>query len=123
MKEIILALIFLLIFIRPGMAQKQVMNSPDDFLQFDFEGNTNSDNYQFNGDGFSFEKGIDGQCLLIQSNGGFNSLKLESLPLDGRTSFSVQFWIKTTTKDPTLLLAQKEFANKGISAQKNTGWA
>ena len=87
-------------------------------LTFDFNGTLKSINHQFTGTGFSFANGIDKKALSISSN----SLELKNLSLNSKKSFTVQFWVQTTSKNPTVFLSQKEFLNKGINAQKNPGW-
>ena len=90
---------------------------------FDFEGNTKNEKYEFVGKGFTFERGIDGRSLFIQSNNTeFNNVTLQDLSFDGKKSFTVQFWLNSKSKKPSVLISQKEFLNKGILSQKNKGW-
>ena len=96
-------------------------NSPN--LQFDFENTLKSDSSQFTGKGYSFAKGIDGKALALNPKSGYQPLELGQVSLDGANDFSVQFWVKTTSKLPTVLLSQKDFTSKGILTQKNAGWA
>lgn len=91
-------------------------------LKFDFNKNLKSEGHEFSGHNYSFVKGIDGDALVLNSDRGYNSLKLDSLSLNGTKDFSVQCWIKTTSKKPTVFLSQKDFNNKSIGAQKNAGW-
>lgn len=93
-------------------------------LRLDFEDDTKSREYDLVGDGFSYEKGIDGHCLSICPTGNdFNHLVVKNLPFTEKTSFTVQFWVRSESTKPTVLISQKEFLNKGISSQKNKGWA
>ncbi|EAR01779.1 endonuclease/exonuclease/phosphatase family protein [Maribacter sp. HTCC2170] len=92
-------------------------------IRFNFNDNVSSEKYQLNGTDHNFEKGIDGQALVLKEDKGHYSLNLDSLALDGSKDFSVQFWIKTNSSKPTVFLSQKDFTNKGIIAQKNPGWA
>ena len=87
-------------------------------LTFDFNETLKGFNRQFTGATFSFAKGIDKEAIAISSN----HLELKNLSLDSKKSFTVQFWVQTTSKNPTVFLSQKDFLNKGISAQKNPGW-
>lgn len=91
-------------------------------LQFNFDGNLKSGNYQFTGNGHGFVAGLDGQALALSPVKGHNNLRLEHVPLDGTKDFSIQCWIKTRAKHPSVILSQKNFPNKGIVAQKNPGW-
>jgi len=92
-------------------------------LQFDFENNIKSKNIELNGKGYSFVQGVDGQALSLKPDNGYNNLNVCNLMLNGTKDFSIQCWIKTDSKNPTVFLSQKDFANKGITAQKNAGWA
>jgi endonuclease/exonuclease/phosphatase family metal-dependent hydrolase len=92
------------------------------YLKFNFNGTVKSANFQLVGNSFSFAKGINKQALVISSNTYFNNLTLKNLSLNGKSSFTVQFWIQTTSKNPTIFLSQKEFLNKGINSQKKPGW-
>ena len=87
-------------------------------LVFDFNGTVKSFNHEFKGSPVSFSKGIDKQALSVSST----NLELKNVSLDSKKSFTVQFWVQTTSKNPTVFLSQKEFLNKGITAQKNSGW-
>lgn len=97
------------------------LNKPS--VRFNFNDNIESNNYRLRGTNHSFDKGIEGQALVLDPDKGFTSLSLDSLSLDGSKDFSIQCWIKTTSKNPTVFLSQKDFTNKGIIAQKNAGWA
>mgnify|MGYP002639946325 CR=1 FL=1 len=99
-------------------SQNQVQKT----LKFDFNGTVKSFNSQFSGTDFSYTKGIDKQALSISSDKKFNHLELKNGSLTGEKSFTVQFWVQTTSKNPTIFLSQKEFLNKGIASQKNPGW-
>ena len=94
-------------------------NPPD--IKFDFDGTITSKDYRFEGQNPTFEKGIDRKALVLNPKN--NTLTLDQLTFDGAKDFSIQCWIQTTSKNPTVFLSQKEFKNKGIIAQKNAGWA
>ena len=111
-------LISLCLLVSCGIQEK---NQPD--IKFDFDGSIKNENYQLKGKGFAYNKGIDGQALVLNSNTGYNSLELNKLSLDGTEDFSIQCWIKTTSNNSTVFLSQKDFNNKSIIAQKNAGWA
>ena len=121
MKKIQYSIILLLLISQNTRSQNQ--DQDFEFLKFNFDRNTEAKNYTFIGDHFSYEDGLEGQSLSIQPNKGFSNLELDHMVLDGKQSFSIQFWIKTTSKNPTVFLSQKEFLNKGITAQQNSGWA
>ena len=70
----------------------------------------------------AFVKGLKGQALCIRPNDGFTSVSLNKLLLDGTKDFSIQYWIKTTSKKPTVFISHKNFTSKGMAAQKNAGW-
>ncbi len=92
-------------------------------LHFGFDNDLKSANAQFIGQEYTFVNGIDGPSLSLDSNKGFAHLKLEGVPLDGSNDFSLQCWVRTTSKTPEVLLSQKDFDNKGITAQQHKGWA
>jgi hypothetical protein len=71
----------------------------------------------------SYVRGIEGRAVRISPKTGCTYLHSDNLSLDGSTDFTIQFWTKTTSEKPTLLLSQKAFPSKGITAQKNSGWA
>ena len=56
-------------------------------IKFDFDGSIKHENYQLKGKGFDYNKGIDGQALVLNSNAGYNSLELNNLSLDGTRIF------------------------------------
>ncbi len=116
LKTNLLAFFFLMI---SGVIFAQ--NAP--LLQFNFEDNLKSGNYQFKGNGHTFKNGIDGKALVLNPDKGHTSLRLDGVPLDSTKDFSIQCWIKTTSTKPTVFLSQKDFNNKGINAQKKVGWA
>lgn len=102
----------------------EFMHEKDKTLtEFNFDENVKGGEHQFNGNGFSFVDGIDKEALSFNSEKGYNSLSLDSVSLDGTKDFSIQCWIKTASKNPTVFLSQKDFNNKSIPAQKNSGWA
>ncbi len=103
-------------------AQQDTPTANEKSIHFDFNKSIKKQNYTFEGSNYIFEKGIDKECLSLGFNGGFNQLTLDDLALDGKQSFTVQFWVKTTSKEPMVLLAQKQFSSKGIYDQKNAGW-
>lgn len=90
--------------------------------RFDFDKNVKSGEYRFNGNEFTFAEGIDGEAIYLSSDKEYSSLSLDSLSLNGTKDFSIQCWVKTTSKNPTVFLSQKDFDNKSISTQKNKGW-
>jgi endonuclease/exonuclease/phosphatase family metal-dependent hydrolase len=92
-------------------------------FHFDFEQNIKSDGNAFSGKGYSFVKGIRGKALKFDTNNQFNNLSLNGVFMDGSKDFSIQCWIKTSSKNSTVFLSQKNFDNKGISAQEHIGWA
>ena len=104
-------LIFLCLLLSCGIQEK---NQPD--IKFDFDGSIKNENYQLKGKAFAYNKGIDGQALVLNSNTGYNSLELNKLSLDGTEDFSIQCWIKTTSNNSTVFLSQKDFNNKSIIA-------
>ncbi len=116
LKTNLLAFFFLMI---SGVIFAQ--NNPN--LQFNFENNTKSGNHHFKGNGHTFINGIDGRAVALNPDKGYNSLSLDNVSLDGTKDFSIQCWVKTTSKNPTVFLSQKDFDNKGIITQKNVGWA
>lgn len=93
------------------------------YLTFNFDKNIKSGTHQFNGEEYAFTDGIRGDALSLSSGKDYQNLILNGLSLDETKDFSVQFWIKTTSDKPNLLLSQKDFENKGITTQKNAGWA
>ena len=123
MKNFLLAALCLLLCSNTGYSQVNTHKQEKAILQFNFENNIKSKNLKLNGKGYSFVKGVDGQALYIKPENGYNNLNVSNLILNGTKDFSIQCWIKTTSKNPTALLSQKEFTNKGITAQKNAGWA
>ena len=102
-----------------------VKEKDDALMRFDFDKNLKSKDYEFSGNDLSYVEGIEGHALVLNPNEGYNSLKIESdsLSLDGSKDFSIQCWIKTTSKNPTVFLSQKDFDNKSIRTQRNAGWA
>lgn len=90
---------------------------------FSFDENIKSEFYSFNGNDYGFAIGIEEQALSLAAANGFKPLYLDQLPFNNNKDFTVQFWVKTTSSSPTVLLSQKAFTNKGMTAQKNAGWA
>ena len=117
MKCLILAALCLLLCIFVGCSQDKTN------LQFDFENSVKSKNIELNGKGYSFVQGIEGQALCLKPDSGYINLNISDLMLNGANDFSIQCWIKTDSKNPTVFLSQKDFVNKGVSSQKNAGWA
>ncbi|GAB5554150.1 MAG: hypothetical protein Sapg2KO_37410 [Saprospiraceae bacterium] len=91
-------------------------------LLFNFDQDLKSGEYQWDSKDFSFREGLDGKGLCLEPNTGFPNLNLADFLLDGNEDFSIQFWVKTDSKRPMVLVSQKDFPDKGISAQKNKGW-
>ncbi|GGK45977.1 MULTISPECIES: endonuclease/exonuclease/phosphatase family protein [Flavobacteriaceae] len=119
MKQIV-SIILSLLMSNAVVSQTINNNTP---IQFSFNESLNCENYGFKGVNYHFTKGIEGEALFLKSiNQEFNNLKLQGLSIDGTTSFTIQFWVNTTSSKPTVLISQKEFKNKGISSQKNKGW-
>ena len=102
-------------------SQTQKANNEQD-LQFSFDGHLKSRQYQFDGDAITFEKGLSKQCISFSDSKTFSTLSLSKFPEIFDGNFSARFWVNTTSSDPTVFLAKKEFDNKGIIAQKNSGW-
>ncbi|MFC2167649.1 endonuclease/exonuclease/phosphatase family protein [Acidobacteriota bacterium] len=117
MKNFMLAGLCLLLCLYIGCSQNKAN------FQFDFENNVESKNLKFEGDSYSFVQGVDGQALYIKSDNGYSSLNVSDVMLNGTKDFSIQCWIKTDSKHPTVFLSQKDFVSKGITNQKNAGWA
>ncbi len=92
-------------------------------MQFNFEKNVKSKNLELSGKGYSFVQGVDGQALSIKPDNGYVNLNGSNLMLNGTKDFSIQCWIKTDSRNPSVFLSQKDFASKGITDQKNAGWA
>jgi len=119
-KILVRALVILLILISNSGYSQRVIEY--DNLHFEFEGNTRSRNLVFKGEEYTFDKGIEGQALTLQLSDSYNYLELNDLFLDGSSSFTVHFWIKSNSENPTVLLSQKQFSRKGVTSQKNAGW-
>lgn len=92
-------------------------------IVFDFDQELKGGKYELSGNGFSFIAGIDGKAIRLRGTEAYPQLKSEELSLNGKQDFSIQCWVQTTSKAPTVFLAQKDFTNKGIDAQMNAGWA
>lgn len=114
--------LLMLIFSNPGVSQNNSSNRQENPSKFNFDGDVKYKNHQLIGSSISFEQGVEGQALSIRSDSEFNYLELNNLPLNSDASFTVQFWIKTTSNRPTVLLSQKDFIDKSIQSQKNAGW-
>ncbi|KPK90418.1 hypothetical protein AMJ80_08405 [bacterium SM23_31] len=114
-------------FLLSTAGNTQILSSAGPVAKFEFEENVKS----ITGTSVegviagevSFVEGLDGQALRIQPNNGFNNVSLNKLLLNGTKDFSIQYWIKTTSKNPTVFISHKEFTNKGMAAQINAGWA
>ncbi|MCK0156932.1 endonuclease/exonuclease/phosphatase family protein [Cellulophaga sp. F20128] len=104
-------------------AQSNKISKQTQPLLFPFNQQLQSGAYTFKGDTYSFVDGIHKKALSFTPTNDFATVKLDLLSLDGAEDFTVQFWIKTTSKNATVLLSQKEFLDKGIVSQKNAGWA
>jgi len=118
MKQILFTILSLLL---SNLVVSQHNDTP---IQFNFNKILNSKNHIFEGENHHFIKGIEGEALFLKSSKNeFANFKLSDYSIDGSTSFTVQFWTKTTSSKPTVLISQKDFKNKGISSQKNKGWA
>ncbi|MBC8219130.1 MAG: endonuclease/exonuclease/phosphatase family protein [Proteobacteria bacterium] len=91
-------------------------------LEFNFDTDGKSQNHQFNNQDIVFEDGLDGQAIVLNPDKGSTHINLDNVSLDSSKDFSIQFWIKTTSKNPTVFLSQKSFENKSITTQKNAGW-
>jgi endonuclease/exonuclease/phosphatase (EEP) superfamily protein YafD len=90
---------------------------------FSFDENIKSELSSFEGNDYGFVIGIEEQALSLDSANGFKPLYLDQLPFNSSKDFTIQFWVKTSSVYPTVLLSQKDFTNKGMTAQKNAGWA
>lgn len=112
----LLILVLILCIAKATIAQ----NVPS--LKFDFNQQLKDGDFTWKGAIPSFTEGLEGQALSLQETKEYQHLSLEGIRLDGKTDFSVQFWVKTHAKYPMVLLAQKDFKHKGISAQQNPGW-
>lgn len=104
------------------ISQANTQDKENSYIHFNFDNNLNSGNYKFEGDNYAFVKGINGKSLTFSPNEDFDHLVLNNLILDGTKDFSVQFWVRTFSKKPTVLISQKEFSDKSINSQKNKGW-
>ena len=123
MKRFLLAALCLLLCLNAGYTQADPHELEKAILQFDFENNVKSKNLELSGKGYSFVRGVEGQALYIKPDNGYNNLNVSNLMLNGTKDFSIQCWIKTNSKNPTVFLSQKDFTGKGITAQKNAGWS
>jgi len=123
MKNFLLAALCLLLCSNTGNSHVNTHKQEKAILQFNFENNVKSENLKLSGKGYSFVQGVDGQALYIKPDNGYNNLNVSNLMLNGTKDFSIQCWIKTNSKNPTVFLSQKDFASKGITDQKNAGWA
>lgn len=91
-------------------------------LECNFDSNVIRQNHQFTNQDIVFEDGLDGQAIVLNPDKGSTHINLDNVSLDSSKDFSIQFWIKTTSKNPTVFLSQKSFENKSIPTQKNAGW-
>ena len=120
MKYVLTKTYFLFIYL---LAAGVIYGQSSPILSFDFENTIKSAAHELSGNGFSFVKGIHGKALKLDATTGYNHLNLDKVSMDGTKDFSIQCWIKTTSRNPTVFLSQKNFHNKGISAQEHLGWA
>ena len=120
MKRVLHIILSIFILLNIGISQSNNHSKDSDYEKFNFEGNVNSINYQFEGEGYRFVDGIDGQSLSMQPDN--NNLILNDLLIDGTKDFTIQFWIQTSSNKPAVILSQKQFLDKSISSQKNKGW-
>ena len=114
MKKGIITILFFNLVIINSLAQTN-------YITFD-EANKSKD-YTTKGNGFTYENGIDGKYLTLNSDENFNHIELEGINLDGKQDFTLQFWLKTTSDKPMVFVSQKLFTDKSIGSQKNKGWA
>jgi exonuclease III len=98
-------------------------NDNSSFLQISFDETDNHKIYTPIGNIFTYEYGIDGKCLTLNSDDNFSQIELPEVNLDGQQDFTLQFWVKTTSTKPMVFVSQKQFNNKSIDSQKNKGWA
>ena len=105
-------------FITSTASFSQVKKQNKDAYHFNFDGNTKSKSHEFKGSNYSFIKGIKGKALSIESNNNFNHLSIDALSINGTKDFTVQFWVKTTSKNPMVLLSQKDFQTKVFMHRK-----
>ena len=123
MKSPLQIILSLCLALNLGSAQNYGQHKDQAILQFNFNEQVKSGDYAFEGENYSFVKGIDGQALSIHPSNEFTHLSLDKLSFDNTKDFTVQFWVRTTSDKPTTILSQKDFSNKGIKAQQNAGWA
>jgi len=93
------------------------------FIEFDFNQRIKNGTHAFTGKAYSFTSGIENEALLLTGGETYPQLESEGLTFDGEKDFSIQCWVKTSSKKPMVFLAQKEFNHKGILAQLKAGWA
>ena len=120
MKKTIFTIFLLNLLITSSLAQTY-NNSP--FIQITFDETNKSESYTTKGSDFTYENGIDGKCLTLNSDENFNHIELGDINLDGKQDFTLQFWVKTTSDKPMVFVSQKQFIDKSIDSQKNKGWA
>lgn len=120
MKKTIFTISLLNLLISSSLAQTY-NNSP--FIQITFDETNKSESYTTKGSDFTYENGIDGNCLTLNSDENFNHIELGDINLDGKQDFTLQFWVKTTSDKPMVFVSQKQFIDKSIDSQKNKGWA
>ena len=123
MKNFLITALCLLLCSNTGYSQVNTHKQEKAILQFNFENNVKSKNLRLSGKGYSFVQGVEGQALYIKPDKDYNNLNVSNLMLNGTKDFSIQCWIKTNSKNPTVFLSQKDFPSKGITDQKNAGWA
>lgn len=118
------SLISAMLFMLPmlSVSQESITQVSTPILKFQFENDIESQGRTLIGNQYEFVKGIDGQALSIRTSSGFNTLSLNGLVLDESQDFTAQFWMKTDSQKPMVLLSQKAFTNKGMTAQLGAGW-
>jgi len=123
MRSLLVVILCSLFFFALAVSQPDTQGQSGGILKFGFDEGVKNRGYELAGSGFHLANGIDGKAFYLTPEDGYSNLRLKGLSLDGAKDFSVQFWMKTTSVKPTVFLSQKRFTNKGVTAQKNAGWA
>ena len=115
----------LLIFFLSGCSdhgsEKTLKNEAS--LWFEFENNLALNDYYLEGKGYSFAGGVKGSAVKFDGE-DYGWLKLNGPNLtDCSKDFTIQFWVKSGSLKATTLLSAKDFPDKSISSQLNSGWA